>query len=70
MTKIEAEVGGTIWKLVAAPGATVEADEAIILIESMKMEIPVVAPRTGKLVRILVAEGELVQEGQIVAELE
>jgi acetyl-CoA carboxylase biotin carboxyl carrier protein len=70
MTKIEAEVGGTIWKLVATPGDKIEADAPILLVESMKMEIPVVAPRDGVLARILVAEGDLVAEGQIVAELE
>ncbi len=69
-TKVEAEVGGTIWKLVATPGERIEADTPILLVESMKMEIPVVAPRDGVLLSILVAEGDLVAEGQIVAELE
>ena len=69
-TKIESDVSGSMWKLIAQPGDMVEADSEIAIIESMKMEIPVVAPRAGKLARFLVAEGEAVAEGQVVAELE
>jgi len=69
-TKIESDVSGSMWKLIASPGDMVEADAEIAIIESMKMEIPVVAPRAGKLARFLVAEGEAVAEGQAVAEIE
>jgi len=69
-TKIESDVSGSMWKLIASPGDMVEADAEIAIIESMKMEIPVVAPRAGKLARFLVAEGEAVAEGQVVAEIE
>ena len=69
-TKIESDVSGSMWKLIAQPGDMVEADAEIAIIESMKMEIPVVAPRAGKLARFLVAEGEAVAEGQVVAEIE
>jgi biotin carboxyl carrier protein len=70
MTKVEAEVTGKVWKVVAAPGDALAAEDAIVIIESMKMEIPVMAPRAGKLLRVLVKEGDLVGEGQIVAEME
>ncbi|HMN73608.1 MAG TPA: acetyl-CoA carboxylase biotin carboxyl carrier protein subunit [Rhodoblastus sp.] len=69
-TKIESDVSGSMWKLIAQPGDMVEAEAEIAIIESMKMEIPVIAPRAGKLARFLVAEGEAVAEGQIVAEIE
>ena len=69
-TKIESDVSGSMWKLIASPGDMVEAEAEIAIIESMKMEIPVVAPRAGKLARFLVAEGEAVAEGQVVAEIE
>ncbi len=68
--KIESDVSGSMWKLIAQPGDMVEADAEIAIIESMKMEIPVIAPRAGKLARFLVAEGEAVAEGQVVAEIE
>ncbi|MBO9353269.1 biotin/lipoyl-binding carrier protein [Bordetella petrii] len=64
---VVAEVTGTIWKIEAAPGTAVEPDDVIILVESMKMEIPVVATDAGKVAEILVQEGEAVQEGQTVA---
>jgi acetyl-CoA carboxylase biotin carboxyl carrier protein len=70
MTKVEAEVTGKVWKVVAAPGDALAAEDPIVIIESMKMEIPVMAPRAGKLLRVLVKEGDLVGEGQIVAEME
>lgn len=65
--KVTAEVTGTIWKIEATPGAEVAQDETIMLVESMKMEIPVTATDTGRLLEILVKEGELVEEGQTVA---
>lgn len=64
---IRAEIGASVWKIVAAPGATVAEDEPIVILESMKMEIPVVAPRDGVVLEILVTEGQQVEEGQAVA---
>jgi acetyl-CoA carboxylase biotin carboxyl carrier protein len=69
MTKIETEVAGKVWKIIAAAGTSVEADDTILIVESMKMEIPVAAPRRGTVARVLVAEGDLLREGQAVAEL-
>ena len=51
-------------------GSRVEAEDTILLLECMKMEIPVYAPSAGTVAAIRVAEGEAVAEGQIVAELE
>ena len=64
---IVADVAGKVWKIEARPGATLAADDVILILESMKMEIPVVAPNAGKLLELRVAEGEMVAEGQVVA---
>ncbi len=68
--KIETEVAGTVWKIEAAPGQSLGAEDTILILECMKMEIPVTAPYAGRLVSIRVAEGETVAEGQVVAEIE
>lgn len=69
MARIEimSEVTGKVWKIVAAPGSSMAADEEIMILESMKMEIPVVMSEAGTLVEILVAEGDSVEDGQVVA---
>ena len=68
--KVASDVSGSIWKLIAQPGDQVEAEAEIAIIESMKMEIPVLAPRAGTFARFLVAEGEAVTEGQAIAEID
>ncbi len=67
---IRSEITGTVWKIVVEPGAALEADDTIMILESMKMEIPVIAPETGRVVKLLVAEGEPVREGQEIAVFE
>lgn len=64
------EVAGSVWKILAEVGQQVQAGETIMLIESMKMEIPVSADAAGTISRILVAEKAPVAEGQVVALLE
>ena len=64
------EVSGSVWKIEAAIGTEVGADDTILIIESMKMEIPVSSPRAGRVVELKVAEGEPVKEGQVVAIVE
>lgn len=68
-TKVVSEVTGSIWKVLVAVGDLVEADTQVILIESMKMEIPVLAPDAGVVAEILVAVGDPVSEGQAVITL-
>ena len=65
--KIATEVAGKVWKIEAQPGAQLATDEVILVMESMKMEIPVVAPRAGKLAEICVKEGDALNEGDVVA---
>lgn len=67
---VKTEITGTVWKIEAAVGASLGEDDPIVILESMKMEIPVTAPESGTLVEILVAEGETVTEGSIVARIE
>ncbi len=68
--EIESEVQGNVWKVLAEEGDTVAAGDVIIIIESMKMEIPVEAPAAGELVSLAVAEEDAVAEEQVVAVLE
>ena len=71
MRKVEllSEVTGSVWKVLTQPGQTVQEDDPILLIESMKMEIPVVATEPGVIASILVQEGSAVAEGDVVAVL-
>ena len=72
MARIEvtAEVTGNVWKIEAAVGDTVAADDVIMILESMKMEIPVETPAAGRLAEILVKEEDPVDEDQVVAIIE
>ena len=70
MTEVKAELVGNVWKVVAAAGDDVEEDDVLVILESMKMEIPVTAPRRGKVKELRVIEGDVVKEGQVVAVLE
>ncbi len=62
-----AEVAGKVWKIGARPGDLLAADDTVLILESMKMEIPVVAPGAGKLLELRVKEGDAVSEGEIIA---
>ena len=66
-TQVVAEVAGKVWKVEAGPGAQLAADDVVLILESMKMEIPVVAPAAGKLLELRVKEGDMVNEGDVVA---
>ncbi len=65
--RIEAGAAGKVFKLVAAPGAHVEAGDTIVILEVMKMETPVVAPKAGTVASIDVAEGAQVEAGALLA---
>jgi acetyl-CoA carboxylase biotin carboxyl carrier protein len=67
---VKTEIAGTVWQIVAAVGSTLGEEDPILVLESMKMEIPVSAARSGKLLEILVAEGDTVAEGSVVARIE
>ena len=67
---IKAEMTGTVWKIVAKVGDKVDEDQTLMILESMKMEIPIDAPEAGTVKEILVKENDAVKEGQVVAVLE
>lgn len=70
LINVQSEITGTVWKIDVNIGDTVAVDDEIIILESMKMEIPVCTPVAGVLKEILVQEGEAVQEGQTLAVVE
>jgi len=69
-TEVAALIAGTLWKIEKAVGDAVEALDVIMIIESMKMEIPVEAPCAGTIVEIRVREGEAIDEDQVLALIE
>lgn len=68
--RVKSEITGKVWQIEAKVGQEVAEEDPIVILESMKMEIPVGAPVGGRVKEILVAEGDTVQEGQDVAVLE
>jgi acetyl-CoA carboxylase biotin carboxyl carrier protein len=62
-------VAGSVWKIEVAVGQGVSEGESLIIVESMKMEIPIEAPCAGAVVEILVKEGDPIAEGAVVAVL-
>ena len=67
---IKAHITGTVWKIEAKVGDTLDEDDVVMILESMKWEMPIEAPADGAITAILVAEGDSVQEGQVVAHIE
>jgi acetyl-CoA carboxylase biotin carboxyl carrier protein len=65
--EVRAEMVANVWKIVVAEGDDVEDGDTIVILESMKMEIPVLAEVSGKVSRLGVAEGDVVQEGDLIA---
>jgi len=68
-TEVRAELVGTVWKVLVSAGDTVDADQELIVLESMKMEIPVVSPRAGTVEEVRVREAEVVAENQVLVVL-
>jgi acetyl-CoA carboxylase biotin carboxyl carrier protein len=68
--EIETEVTGNVWKILCQVGDQVVEEQELIILESMKMEIPVEAPQAGRVKAICVNESDPVDEGQVVLILE
>jgi len=66
---IKSDIAGSVWKIEVAPGQAVEEGAVLMILESMKMEIPVEAPCAGRVAEILVSEGQTIIEGQPLAAL-
>ncbi|RIL05536.1 MAG: acetyl-CoA carboxylase biotin carboxyl carrier protein subunit [Proteobacteria bacterium] len=69
-TRVEAQITGNVWKIEKAVGDPVAEGETILILESMKMEIPVEAPCGGRVAEIRVAEGQSIEEGAVLAVIE
>jgi acetyl-CoA carboxylase biotin carboxyl carrier protein len=69
-SEVRAEMVANVWKVVAAEGDTVADGDTLVILESMKMEIPVLAEGGGTLTSLAVAEGDVVQEGDLIAVLD
>jgi len=68
--EVRAEMVANVWKVVVAEGDTVEDGDTLVILESMKMEIPVLAEVAGRVSSMAVAEGDVVQEGDVIAVIE
>ena len=67
VVNVKSEIAGNVWKIQTKPGDRIEAEGEIMILESMKMEIPVLSPKAGIIKEIKVSEGEAIGEGQLVA---
>lgn len=70
MVEIKASMAGSVWKIVVSEGDQVEANDDVVILESMKMEIPIAAEVAGTIKEIKVSEGDFVNEGDVIALLE
>jgi acetyl-CoA carboxylase biotin carboxyl carrier protein len=68
--EVKSEITGTVWQVKSKPGDSVDSGDTLVVIESMKMEIPVITEDPGVVKEILVKEKDPVAEGQVVAILE
>ena len=70
MAEVRAEMVANVWKVVTTEGASVDDGDTLVILESMKMEIPVLAESAGTVTKLAVAEGDVVQEGALIATIE
>jgi acetyl-CoA carboxylase biotin carboxyl carrier protein len=68
--EVLAHITGTVWKILVQPGQAVAADQTLVILESMKMEMPVEAPSAGTVQELVAAEGQAVEEGDVLLRLE
>ncbi|QZA32138.1 acetyl-CoA carboxylase biotin carboxyl carrier protein subunit [Hydrogenibacillus sp. N12] len=66
---VRAPMSGTVWKVLVRPGERVETGQEVVILESMKMEIPVAAEFAGTVEAIVKSEGEYVDEGEVLVRL-
>ncbi|HLR67944.1 acetyl-CoA carboxylase biotin carboxyl carrier protein subunit [Virgibacillus alimentarius] len=70
MTQIKANMAGNVWKIVVSKGDTVTEDQDVVILESMKMEIPIAADEEGIVKELSVNEGDFVNEGDVLVIIE
>jgi acetyl-CoA carboxylase biotin carboxyl carrier protein len=69
VAEVRAEMVANVWKVLVSQGDQVEDGDTLVILESMKMEIPVLAEGSGTVSQLLVSEGQVVQEGDLIAVL-
>jgi acetyl-CoA carboxylase biotin carboxyl carrier protein len=67
VAEVRAEMVANVWQVVTSEGAEVDEGDTLVILESMKMEIPVIAETPGTVTKLAVAEGDVVQEGDLIA---
>ena len=70
MADVAAHITGTVWKILVKEGDSVQLDQTLVILESMKMEMPVESEDDGKVSEIRCEEGQSVQEGDVLVVLE
>jgi biotin carboxyl carrier protein len=70
MEKLVAPMAGNIWKIECSEGEKTQLDDVLIIMEAMKMEAEIFSPATGTIKKILVKEGQEVEEGQTLLEID
>ncbi len=70
VAEVRAEMVANVWRVVVTEGDQVDEGDVLVILESMKMEIPVIAEDKGALVKLNVAEGDVIQEGDLIAVIE
>jgi acetyl-CoA carboxylase biotin carboxyl carrier protein len=70
VSEVRAEMVANVWKVLVAEGDSVEDGDTLVILESMKMEIPVLAEDDGVVASLKVAEGDVIQEGDLIAVIE
>jgi len=66
---VKADIAGSVWKVVVKAGDSVAEDQPLLILESMKMEIPVSAPEDGVVAEVLAQEGQTIAEGTVLVRL-
>jgi acetyl-CoA carboxylase biotin carboxyl carrier protein len=69
VAEVRAEMVANVWKVLVSEGDHVDDGDTLVILESMKMEIPVLAEESGTVTKLLVAEGDVVQEDELIAEI-
>jgi biotin carboxyl carrier protein len=70
MTEVKAEITANVWQVAVEVGQTVAQGDTVAILESMKMEIPVEAPVSGRIAQLMVGPSDQVQEGDVIAVIE
>jgi acetyl-CoA carboxylase biotin carboxyl carrier protein len=69
VAEVRAEMVANVWKVLVSEGDHVDDGDTLVILESMKMEIPILAEESGTVTKLHVAEGDVVQEDEMIAEI-